>query len=191
MPPALFNDLLLYFRDSPAIKKMVGERDRSVWYRLNSRRQLIYCIVHRLAEIIQPLSIHSPIEGFTDISTGQPELDVVLFTDHRVLVMCEPGTSHRRRRKLTRIIVRRTPTEPNTALAGVMLESSFARFKPSMATSSEERTPSRPFGRWDLSTMVERNARERCDVKAVKSPKLNRDERPSCYRTPRAILPIR
>jgi len=52
-------------------------------------------------------------------------------------------------------MVRRMLTEPKTALAGVMLESSFARFSPLMATSSEERTPSHPFGRLDLSAMVE------------------------------------
>ena len=52
-------------------------------------------------------------------------------------------------------MVRRTLTEPKTTVAGVMLESSFAKFRPSMATLSEEKTPSRPFGRWDLSVMVE------------------------------------
>jgi len=46
-------------------------------------------------------------------------------------------------------------TEPKTALAGVMLDSSFARFSPSMATFSEEKTLSCPFGRLDLSAMVE------------------------------------
>jgi len=97
MPPAPFDDLLLYFRDSPAIKNIVGEKNRCVYCRLNSRRQLVYRIVHRLTEIVQLLPIHSPVEGFTDISTGQPELDVVLFVDHRVLTMCEPGIYHRRR----------------------------------------------------------------------------------------------
>jgi len=38
-------------------------------------------------------------------------------------------------------------TEPKIA--------SFARFRPSMATSNEERTPSHPFDRWDLSSVVE------------------------------------
>jgi len=36
------------------------------------------------------------------------------------------------------IIVRRILAEPKTALAGVTLESSFARFKPSMATFKDE-----------------------------------------------------
>jgi len=39
--------------------------------------------------------------------------------------------------------VRRTAAVTQTALAGVMLERSLARFRPSMATFSEETTPSR------------------------------------------------
>jgi len=70
--------------------------------------------------------------------------------------MCESGwnTPSRKRREHTRIIVRRTLTVPKTALAGVMLETSFARFKASMAIFSEERTPSRPFGRWEPGAMA-------------------------------------
>ena len=97
IPPAPFDDLLLYFRDRPAIESMVGGRNRSVYYRVNSRHQLIYRIARGLAEVVQLLSIHSPVEGFADIGTGQPEFDVILFIGHRVLNMCEPGTSHRRR----------------------------------------------------------------------------------------------
>ena len=41
------------------------------------------------------------------------------------------------------------------ALAVVTLVASFARFKVPMAVFSEERTPSRPFCRWDSSAMVE------------------------------------
>ena len=52
-------------------------------------------------------------------------------------------------------MVRRILTEPKTALAGVMLDNSFARFRPSIAASSEERTPFCPFDRLDVSTMVE------------------------------------
>jgi len=43
---------------------------------------------------------------------------------------------------------------PKAALAGVMLEASFARLRKSMATFSEERALPRPFGRWDLAAMV-------------------------------------
>jgi len=43
---------------------------------------------------------------------------------------------------------------PKTALAGVILETSFATFMASMATFSEERIPPRSFGRWDLVSMA-------------------------------------
>ena len=114
----------------------------------DSRPQLIYRIAHGLVEIVQPFSIHSSVKGSTDISTGQPELDVILFVDHRVLTDRESGTSQRSREGgHTRIMVRSMLTEPKTAVAGVILEISFARFSPSMATLREERIPSRPFGR--------------------------------------------
>jgi hypothetical protein len=74
-------------------------------------------------------------------------------------------------------MVRRTPTEPNAATAGVILDSSFARFRPSMATFNEERTWSRPG---DLSAMVETGvaARKRCGVKVMrKNLNLDRDGR--------------
>ena len=57
--------------------------------------------------------------------------------------------------ELTRIMVRRTLTEAKAAWAGVTLDSSFARSRPLMATSSKERIPSRPFGSWDLPAIVE------------------------------------
>ena len=82
MPPALFDDLLLYFRDSPAIEGVVGGRSRNVYRWFNSRRQLVYCIAHGLAEVGQFLSVHSPVKRSADISAGQPELDVIQFVDH-------------------------------------------------------------------------------------------------------------
>lgn len=60
-----------------------------------------------------------------------------------------------KRRKPTRIMVSRTLTTPKTALAGVILESSFARLRPPMAALSEERTLTRPSGRWGPSAMAE------------------------------------
>lgn len=51
-------------------------------------------------------------------------------------------------------MVRRTLTELKTALAGVTLEISFARFRVSMATFKAERTPSRPFGRGGGGSMA-------------------------------------
>ena len=71
MSTASFDNLLLYFRDSPAIGSMVSERTRNVHRRWsNSRRQLIYRIAHGLVEVVQFLSIHSPFKGSTDISAG-------------------------------------------------------------------------------------------------------------------------
>jgi len=51
-------------------------------------------------------------------------------------------------------IVRRILTDPKTALAGVMLETSFARFMASMAMFNEVRVPSRLLGRWGLAAIV-------------------------------------
>ena len=51
--------------------------------------------------------------------------------------------------------MRRILTDPNTALAGVILEISFARFMASMAIFNEEMALSRPFGRWGLVSIVE------------------------------------
>ena len=59
------------------------------------------------------------------------------------------------RRKLTLITVRITLTVPKTALAGVTLDASFARFKASMATFNAEMVPSHSLGRWDPAFMVE------------------------------------
>ena len=58
-------------------------------------------------------------------------------------------------KKHTLIIVRRALTEPDPALAGAMSTTPFAGFMASTATSSEERAPSRPFGRCGLACMVE------------------------------------
>jgi len=154
VPPTLFDDLPLDFRDSPAVENTIGRRIKNAcrWY--NSRRQLSYGITHSLVEVVHRLSVHSPVEGSTDIGTRQSEINVVLFIDYRVLVLCEPGPLPPQKRELTRIMVRRMATEPKTALAGVILESSLARFRPSMAMFSEERPPSRPFGCWDVSVMI-------------------------------------
>ena len=56
-------------------------------------------------------------------------------------------------------MVSRTPTEPKTAFAGVMLETSFARFTASMARFNEERVLSRLFGRLGLVAIVETQRR--------------------------------
>ena len=64
------------------------------------------------------------------------------------------------------IIVRRTPTEPKTTLAGVMLETSFARFMASMATFNEETAPVLGFCR-ESALIVETAARKGCGTLAV------------------------
>ena len=46
-------------------------------------------------------------------------------------------------------------TDPKAALAGVILEISFARFMASIAIFSEEMVPSRPLDRWGLAAIVE------------------------------------
>ena len=79
------------------------------------------------------------------------------------------------RKKRTPIIVKITATEPKTALAGVMLEISFARFEASMSTFKAERTPSRSFGRWEFVAIDE--TRGICEkvawTKAAKDPNPN------------------
>ena len=69
------------------------------------------------------------------------------------------------------IIVRITLTEPKTALAGVMLEASFARFKASMAVFNTETTPSCSLGRWDSVFIVEVEVagREPCSAEAMRN----------------------
>ena len=94
-------------------------------------------------------------------------------------------------RKPTLIIVRRTLTEPNAALAGVMLEISFARSMASMAAFNDERTPSsRRCDRRESASMVETRGRQENDAfqRAVRedtSP--NMDGRSFCHERPRAI----
>jgi len=87
----------------------------------------------------------------------------------------------------TLTMVRITLTVPKTALAGVMLEISFARFMASMAAFNGERAPSRRSGRWDVVVMVEVVARKRCGAQAVrKDQNPHRDGRPFCDDAPRA-----
>jgi hypothetical protein len=61
-------DLLLDFCDGPAIKIMVSGGTGDVYRWFNPRRQLVYRVAHRLAELVQLLSAHSPFERFADIS---------------------------------------------------------------------------------------------------------------------------
>ena len=95
------------------------------------------------------LPIHSPVEGAANISTVQPEFDIILVIGHHVLATCRSGTTIEEGKET------HATTVPKTAVAGVMLEA-FARFKPPVATFNSERVPSRPFDRWDSSATVER-----------------------------------
>ena len=52
-------------------------------------------------------------------------------------------------------MARRTLAEPKTALAGVMLEISFARLRVSMATFNAERRPSPSLEGLDIEAIVE------------------------------------
>ena len=61
-------------------------------------------------------------------------------------------------RRPTLIIARRTPTDPKTALAGVLLETSFARLKTSMNPFNAEIVPSRSLGCWDSVSIGRRAA---------------------------------
>ena len=69
-PPTLFDDLILDFRDGTVIESAISGRTRDAYRWFDSRRQLIYRLAHGLTEVIQLLSIHSPLKGSTDISTG-------------------------------------------------------------------------------------------------------------------------
>ena len=89
----------------------------------------------------------------------------------------------------TLIIVRRTLTEPNTALAGVILAASFARFVISMATFNKERGPSRRLCRREFASMVDSRGgceKWRCRQAVRKGPNPNTDERPFRSGAPRA-----
>ena len=119
----------------------------------NSHCQLAYRITHRATELIQSPPTHPPVKRFTNIGAAQPELNKVNFIDHRVLAGHESGTS-RCERGCTLIIASRMLTELKTAFAGVMLETSFARFMASMAAFSVEMVLPRPFGRWGPASMV-------------------------------------
>ena len=59
--PALFDDLLLYFRNSPVVDNMVWGRTGDVYFWFNSHRQLIYRVARGLAEVFKFLSVHSSI----------------------------------------------------------------------------------------------------------------------------------
>ena len=88
-----------------------------------------------------------------------PKINVVLLVGDRILDLHEPKIDYRTRKR-TLIIVRRTLAEPKTALAGVMLEISFVRFRASIVTFKVERVVPFPLFCWDFGAIVESRGRK-------------------------------
>ena len=153
---ALLFDIPLDLPHSPEIKPKVPLVSCSIaccW--CDSHCQLRNHLRHRVFEVLQFLPAQPPAEGSSDTSTGQPEFNVVRLVCHHVLGPFQPVVGRRKTRKiLTFIVMRMMLTEPKTALAGVMLETSFTRFKTSMAVFNPETTPSHSIGHRDLASMI-------------------------------------
>ena len=108
----------------------------------------------RLSGLIHSFSVYSPVKGLTNISAGQPQLDVARFVDRRVLYKLASNQPTWVGRKPTLTALRRTLVESNTALAGATVEILFARLRVLMAAFNEGRALFCPFGCWDLVVMV-------------------------------------
>jgi len=67
-----------------------------VHHRFDPRRQLIYRFTHGLTEVLQFLSIHSPVKRSTDIGAAQPEFNILMFVHHRILDTREPEARRHR-----------------------------------------------------------------------------------------------
>jgi len=107
----------------------------------NPRRQLLDCLAHGVVEVVQPLPVQFPIEGGADVGASQPKFDVIGLVDHRVLGAFRSvadkwgwGTHSDR--------CEDDADGAKTTLAGVMFESSFARFKASMVAFNTRIVPS-------------------------------------------------
>lgn len=95
---ALFGDILLYFRDGPGIGNMINRKDRRV--NTAGSTHPINWFIASCTDLLRSSGsppIYSPFEGATDVGAVQSKIDVILSIDHRVLLVCEPGTSRRRR----------------------------------------------------------------------------------------------
>jgi len=155
---ALLDDLPLDLPHSPEITSKLSPTScsRSACQRCDSRRQLLDCLAHGVVKVVQPLPVQTSVQGGTDVSAGQPKFDVICIVDHGVLgALWSAFVQQKVIRELTLIVARITLTEPKTALAGVILESSFARFKASMVAFNAEIVLSRPLGRRDSASIVE------------------------------------
>jgi len=137
-------------RSERKYRELVTQSVHRNWF--SPRRQLLDCLAHGVIEVVQPLPTQRgrcrrqrrPAQVRRNPS-GLPSRP-------RCISDCNRSTNTRR---LTLIIARITLTEPKTAFAGVILESSFARFKASMAASNTEIAPSRPLGRRSSTSIVE------------------------------------
>ena len=129
---------------------------QSARQRCDSRCQLLDRLAYGVIKVVQSLPVQTSVQGGTDVRAGQPKFDVVSIVDHGVLcALRSTFVQQKVIRELTLIVARITLTEPKTALAGVILESSFARFKASMVTFNAEIVLSRPLGRRDSASIVE------------------------------------
>jgi hypothetical protein len=69
---------------------------------------------HRLGEFVQLSPIQTQVEGFTDISIGEPKFDVILLIGHGDLKKRETeAVVGDHRADVTLIMVRRALAEPN------------------------------------------------------------------------------
>ena len=79
--------------------------------------------------------------------------------------------SLRERKEFTRIMVRRTATEPKTGFTGVVLVAALAMFRPLIAMFNARITLLPPFCCWDLSVMVgTQGSHEKAAVRKGPSP---------------------
>ena len=163
IPFALLGDLPLDLHQSPEVWSETPSasyfESGRCW--CNSRRQLLDRLTHEVVKVVQPLPIKSPVQGGTDFGAGQTKLDVVHLVDHCVLGASLSAIGQQEtKRRLTLIITRITLTKPKTTSAGVILETSFARFMASMVPSNAEIVSSRLLGRWGSTFIVGVAARE-------------------------------
>ena len=70
IPPVLFGDLPMDLCHSSAIKSVVSEVIRTVRHRFNLHGQIVDRFAHGLTEVVQFLSLHPTVKGFTHIDAG-------------------------------------------------------------------------------------------------------------------------
>ena len=147
----------------------------------NSHRQLPNRRKHRPVEFIQSSPIQPTVEGLTHICARQPKFNVIFSVFHRVLHQREPETQHCRIGKHTLIMTRSALVVPKTALAGAILEISFARFRTSIAASNKEMALPRPESgrrKFEAGVDIGGSCGRRCGTQAIrKNPSPNGNRR--------------